>query len=416
MFIQTILRWLYLYRNNDNLKPNDAFEVFVISGGYTKDKLPGILKKYFLHLDISKKVKDFTFRELLFGSLRFAGHPPRKNLNRIDKIKRILIRCFHVNYEKKAEIWNLVDTIFLPSDGRNIYLPGQHVIDIYQAHLPEYKVSELKSYFSPYCNFLIYVLALFSSKRFQDTKGGICVFANMISPSLLKAYKLVHPKKDIVVRFHDHIAFVRETPVKVRKILEDLIEKKIIMAAESYSESDAKLLNITYRPNAVNPDTLKRVDYDFRDHLYTFIGAYKSIEDKSRLNDLDEIRNRLRAVFKGSSEYINEYMVNVNNFDNERISYDEYLEIIGKSEIIVDMYRIDPYEGFSFRIPEALMLNRKVITNRLVILKYDFYDPSRFFIIGYDSIERLEEFVKGHFKPLLKETADDYDCRNWWKL
>ena len=416
MFIQTFLRWFHLYRNSANLKKNDAFDVFVISESYTEDKLPRILRKYFPRLDISRKVKDFTFRELLFGSLHFAGHPPRKNLTGIDKIKRALIRCFFANCEKKAEVWNLVDTIFLPSDDLNIYLPGEHVIDIYQKHLPDYKVNELKSYFSPLSNSLIYLLALVSRKRFHDGKGGICVFANMMSPSLMKAYKLLHPEKDIVIRFHDRLEFVNESPDKVRNIIHDLLENNIVTDAESYSKEDAKLLGITYRPNAVNADALKKVDCHFREHLYTFIGAYKSVEDKSRLDDLDEIREKLCAVFKGSRKYINEHMVNVNNFDNERITYDRYLEILGKSEIMVDMYRVDPYEGFSFRIPEALMLNRKVITNRLVILTSDFYDPSRFFIIGHDPVERLEEFVKDSFKPLSREIADKYDCRNWWKF
>lgn len=79
------------------------------------------------------------------------------------------------------------------------------------------------------------------------------------------------------------------------------------------------------------------------------------------------------------------------------------------------MYRVDPDEGLSFRIPEALLLQRKVITNQLMISKCDFYNPSRFFIIGYDSIDRLEEFVKCVFKPLSSEIINWYDCCNWWK-
>lgn len=414
MLIQTVIRWLQLYRNGDTSK-NNLFDVFVISGSYTKDTLPLVLKKYFSRLDISKTIKDFTFRDLFFGSLHFAGHPSRKNLAGTDKIKRALIRTFFVNYEKAAEIWNLVDTIFLPSDDRNIYLPGQHVIDIYKTHLPDYEINDLRSYSSPLRNFLIYILAVVSSGRFREEKGGVTVFANNISPSLLKAYKVLHPKKSVIIRFHDRLSFVSDNPAKVKKILDKLIRKNIIAGAESYSESEARLLGIQYRPNAVNADVLERVNYAYRDHLYTFIGAYKSVEDKSRLDDLETIRNRLGSIFRRSSDYINEHMVNVNNFDNERISYEDYLEMIGKTEIIVDMFRLDPYEGFSFRIPEALMLNRKVITNRLIILECEFYDPSRFFIIGHDSIDRLEEFVKSDYKPLPGEISDRYDCRNWWK-
>lgn len=414
MLSQIIRRWFQLYRKSNKFNNND-FDVFVISGNYTKNTIPSVLNKYFSQIDINKTIQDFTFRDLFFGGIHFAGHPTKKNLSGMDKIKRALIRTFFVNYEKAAEIWNLVDTIFLPSDDLNIYLPGQHVIDIYKKHLPDFKINDLTGYFSSFRNFLIYFLACISCGRFCDKKKGITVFANIISPSLLKAYKVLHPQKSVVIRFHDRLSFVSDNPVKVKNILDKLIRKNVIAGAESYSESEATLLGIQYRPNAVNADVVKRVDYSYRDYLYTFIGAYKSVEDKSRLNDLEIIRKKLSSIFSRSSEYINEHMVNVNNFNNERISYDDYLEIMGKSEILIDMYRIDPYEGFSFRIPEALMLNRKVITNRLVILECDFYDPSRFFIIGHDPIDRIEEFVKGDYKPLSKEITGRYDCRNWWK-
>ena len=133
------------------------------------------------------------------------------------------------------------------------------------------------------------------------------------------------------------------------------------------------------------------------------------------MDDLKIIRNKLGAIFKNSSIYINEYVVGQGSPANKAVSYDEYLDITGKSEMIVDIYRVDPDEGFSFHIPEALLLQRKVIINRLMISKCDFYDPSRFFIIGYDSIDRLEEFVNCVYKAIGSEIMNRYDCCNWWK-
>lgn len=65
--------------------------------------------------------------------------------------------------------------------------------------------------------------------------------------------------------------------------------------------------------------------------MYTFIGSSKSIEDQSRLDDLKIIRNKLCDIFKNSSIYINEYVVGQGNPANKAVSYDEYLDIIGKS-------------------------------------------------------------------------------------
>ena len=111
---------------------------------------------------------------------------------------------------------------------------------------------------------------------------------------------------------------------------------------------------------------------------------------------------------------INEYIINIDNIKRERISYSRYLGYVSKSEIVIDMCRINQQEGFSFRIPEALILNRKIITNRRLVLSSDFYDASRFFVIGYDSINRLESFVKGNLEPLHPDILKNYQCNDWW--
>ena len=80
----------------------------------------------------------------------------------------------------------------------------------------------------------------------------------------------------------------------------------------------------------------------------------------------------------------------------------------------MDLFRLDPNEGFSFRIPEALWLNRKIISNRLCLQKEDFYSPERIFLIGLDPIERLRSFLEKDVEPLPKKILCRYDSRLWW--
>lgn len=100
--------------------------------------------------------------EICSRSIRFAGHSGKKNLGITEKIKRILIRSFCVNYEKVAEIWNLLDVIFLKGGDRNVYIPGEHVFNIYKRQLTNCYVGELTGHLSKFRNLLIYMLACIS--------------------------------------------------------------------------------------------------------------------------------------------------------------------------------------------------------------------------------------------------------------
>lgn len=414
---QTLLRWIALLKKpQDSLSQND-FNVFVISDCQSPNEVSPLLKQYFPNFIINKKLKDFSLWQLIFGSLHFAGHPSKKNLSFYEKLKRIIVRVFFTNYERATTIWNLVDLVFLSHSKNSLFTPGEHVTHIYKTHFPDYTVKELSSYSSKTRNFLIYILALISRKKFQDIKEGVTVFCNTIDPFLLKSYRLLHPRKNVYIRFHDILEQIttRTDFPKVKEMLHELIKKNIIHGAESYYEPDAIFLDILYRPNAVNSEVMRNVNYNFRNYFYTFIGAQKSGKDQFRLNDLKKIHEQLCYIYPSIPKYINEYIILDNEFKIKSIPYSEYLNLIGQSEIVIDMYRIAPDEGLSFRIFEALQLGRKVITNRLIILKYDFYDPSRFFVIGYDSIERLGEFITNDFKCLPEEILKRYDCSNWWK-
>lgn len=410
---QTFIRWFNLLRKDfDPIQPDEK-EIFLISGHYNKELIPPILQKYFSNINITRLLKDFTFLDIFFKSFHFAGRPRKENLSLYDRFKRIAVHYLHDDYERTANIWNLVDLIFLSSPEKCMFIASVHIVEIFKVHFPDYQVLELSGHTNSLRNRFIYMLARLSRKHFSDISEGITVFANLADPNLLKAYRLLHPNKKVYVRFHDNFnSIVKKTSSdELRKILHQLIEENVINGVDSYYESDAISLNIPYRPNAVNSTVMEKVNWTTRHYLYTFIGTHNSRKDHSRLQNLQIIRKKLSELYPSAERYINERII----LDlSERVSYSKYLEMIGLSEIVVDMYRTSPYEGFSFRIPEALFLERKVITNRLIVLDCDFYHSSRFFIIGYDSTDRLKEFMENDFRPLPPEIRNRYDCSNWW--
>lgn len=414
MLLQVLVRWVQLLTGQKSYpRPK---RLHVISDCGSPEAVSPLLKEYFPNFDTSRSLTDFSLIELLSGKYCFAGRPDKRNLLFAGKVKRFIVRHFFTDYERVARIWNLVDVFFGHSSEKSWFTPGIHVVEMVRVHFPEFAVREITDYQRTFRNWLIWLLAWLSYRRFVDHGRGMTVFCNVTDPYLLKAYRLLHPDRMVCLRFHDllgQVAKKKKLPA-LRKRLHDLIERKVIDRAESYHEADARFLDIPYRPNAVNGRVMDMVNSMVRNYFYIFVGMYKSNKDRSRLDGLAVVRKRAECLFPSVTDYVHEHIILSEQRYQDRIPYSTYLEMIGQSEIMVDMYRVAPDEGLSFRIPEALLLGRKVITNRLMVLDCDFYDPSRFFIIGHDSPDRLESFLTGDFLALSPEIRKRYDCRTWW--
>lgn len=69
--------------------------------------------------------------------------------------------------------------------------------------------------------------------------------------------------------------------------------------------------------------------------------------------------------------------------------------------------------GLSFRIFEAMALEKKIITNNPEIIKYDFYNPNNILIIENDLSNLKKEFFETPYKKLSPEIYNKYTLENW---
>lgn len=217
----------------------------------------------------------------------------------------------------------------------------------------------------------------------------------------MSAFKKVHPNKNIVLRLHDIYEEIFHTSdvEYVRGRLSYLLSNKIVDRIESYSKEDAENLKINHVWNRVRRD-LNNFSSNEK-YLWMFVGHASSGVD--RLNDFKPIKEYLSKNFPDKK-----YFELIVNGGERLISYEEYIEILGKSRIIVDLYRIKPDEGWSFRIAEALVMRKKVITNRSNVKKSEVYHPSRFFIIGDDDIAMMMKFIESEYEPIPDEMLNRY--------
>ena len=98
--------------------------------------------------------------------------------------------------------------------------------------------------------------------------------------------------------------------------------------------------------------------------------------------------------------------------DEERISYNEYLERLNRTRCVVDLCQ-KMQTGLTRRPLEALFYGKKLITNNHLIKEYDFYNPKNVFIFGVDNTSRLGEFVKEPPEPVSEDVKRKYDVNGW---
>lgn len=96
------------------------------------------------------------------------------------------------------------------------------------------------------------------------------------------------------------------------------------------------------------------------------------------------------------------------------VSYQEYLNLISKSNCILDIMPIGQ-SGLTLRPMESIFLKRKLITNDVLIKNYDFYRPENIFIIGEDDINDLKAFVESPYIEIDAYIVLKYDFSNWIK-
>lgn len=89
------------------------------------------------------------------------------------------------------------------------------------------------------------------------------------------------------------------------------------------------------------------------------------------------------------------------------IPYTQYLELIAKSKAILNIMP-EKQRGLTMRDYEAVFDEIKCITNNKAIKEFELYDPSRYFVLGVDDLNTINDFLAVDFKSVSKEKLDEY--------
>lgn len=102
-------------------------------------------------------------------------------------------------------------------------------------------------------------------------------------------------------------------------------------------------------------------------------------------------------------------------YTKKPVFIDALITELENSDIFLDLIRKD-HNGLSFRIFEALAMQKKIITTNKSISEYDFYNPNNILILDENSeIDINPNFFKTPYQPLSDAVYYKYTIENWVK-
>lgn len=255
---------------------------------------------------------------------------------------------------------------------------------------------------------------------------GNIIITNTFNYEYLSLIKIKFPNANIYVKFVDMIVqkkdisglyenYCKEHAELIAYIKENFSKaQSIVKKFYSYSQVDSKLFDLIFEPNGVN---FKKYNNTSEvNNSYIFFAAV--CDDRIRAESVLKICRKLikcKLPFKFVLVNLDEDIKNrfkQLNLDNEKCSisferqpYQELLNLTLAASVLIDLYRITPDEGYSFRISEALAMNKKIITNRIDLDKEEFYSPE--LILINETLDFRDEDLVKLFNS--KRVNYDYD-------
>ena len=239
-----------------------------------------------------------------------------------------------------------------------------------------------------------YILSFFRRKNYC-TKTIVCI--NTTNLIFIKSLQKIFPKSKIYIRFYDSLDSGYININAFKRLLKYTLNTNI--SVETYSLTDSKKYKINYYPNTVNIANLNKIQNKYllnNTNSVFFLGSVNS----ERLNSLLQLmniltKNNVKICFYLFLDKEIKDLAALNQINSDLgyqaikilkkyINYNEYIKLLSQYNITIDFYRFNSNEGYSFRIPEAIILNKKIITNRQIIKYESFYKPQNILLIEKD--------------------------------
>lgn len=298
-------------------------------------------------------------------------------------------------------------------------------IDCYNLDIADQDLDEKVDFFKVYKN--IKNLLLNNTEYVDKIFTGKIFITNILSNYLIELIRIKWPNaQGIIIKLTDMVLpnDLSLAEIQLAKIKSFIAEiKKNNVQVVTYSKKESALLNLKYEPNGVNIERLKIIEHKSSKKYDVFYAGNSTGIRFHKIIALINLLEKLKCCYKFILTDLNDYEYNmilgmkIQNPDYisySKISYAKIIEFTACSKAIVDIYRKDLSEGYSYRIPEALSMNVKIITDRTNLEQENFYNAENILCDQNLNFKeaKLITFINSPFKLLDKGQLSEFDIKN----
>ena len=167
----------------------------------------------------------------------------------------------------------------------------------------------------------------------------------------------------------------------------------------TFDRQDSINYNMAYFPQfyrSYNQNVSSAIEYDF-----FFCGR-----DKGRRNIIEKYKSLFSKI--GTCKFL----IVETNCTSDALGYFEYIKQIEKSRVICEVVQ-EGQSGLTVRALEALFFEKKLITNNVSIIEYDFYDKNNIYLFSDTTSEHdIIDFLSLPTKHIGSDRKMKYEVNN----
>lgn len=239
-----------------------------------------------------------------------------------------------------------------------------------------------------------------------DEYDTVIIFANVLFKPLFYWLKKKKPQIRLICWYWDPFS-----DCKLRFEPQEGIE------LWSFDDDDCRNYGLNYSKTFFTP---RSKDNSFGETEVKY-DAFFVGEDKGRYDKLRKLQEYLADLgLKSKFIIVRDHKIFVENRGHKKrtysqpISQEKATEYIMQSRILVDLYQRGQ-TGLSQRAVEALLNEKKLITDNENIRKYDFYREGNIFILHDDNYQEIEVFLQKEFEKIPDKILETYSFDTWFK-
>lgn len=283
-------------------------------------------------------------------------------------------------------------------------------IEAHHIYLAEYKYT-YKSFFEKFKNFLSKTFLKKNIKKINREKFILKEIERLgkfdqilvINPELisLKTHGKIKEKTNRYISFLYDSLDRQEVSSKILNLFETVF---------SFDKKDCLKHNFIFITNYIYKDK-NNLRHNFKYKAFSIISEDNRVNTLVKIADFFkdfELKSKFIVFSKEEKSYANDNIY----LSTERISINEMHKMLEESEIFIDLIR-DNQTGLSFRVFEALSMQRKLITTNETITDFDFYNENNILIIDKTNPVIPASFLSGQYEEIPENIYKKYTLENW---